>query len=228
MTDTNTPKPGTGKTQSTTPSTNPTSTATAKSASDTKDVKSNVQDTAKEMKDKASAAAQDAKSAAARQANEATEAVKAKAGETVENARSDLAASTEDTADRVREAGDAFEPNSLVTAAADRIADNLSQAASAVRTADLGSLQDDLTEFARRNPLIFFGGAAALGFLVARMMKASERAETSYDSDTRFAEPTSTTAYPERTASPTGSQHQPHTYAGSQTARSDRASWGYS
>ncbi|MEY8838081.1 hypothetical protein AB9K41_03460, partial [Cribrihabitans sp. XS_ASV171] len=51
----------------------------------------------------------------------------------------------------------------------------LTHAASAVRDADFNSIQEDLTVFARRNPLLFFGGAALLGFVAARALKASER-----------------------------------------------------
>ncbi len=83
----------------------------------------------------------------------------------------------QDSADQVKEAGDAFDSGSWARMATHRIADNLSDAANSMREADLDALQDDLTAFARRQPLLFFGGAALLGFAAARMLKASERAE---------------------------------------------------
>ncbi|MXQ08120.1 hypothetical protein GQ651_09725 [Alphaproteobacteria bacterium GH1-50] len=118
--------------------------------------------------------------------DQAKKAAKAEAEETLENAwgtaeahadaaKSGAARGLSDTAADVREAGSAFDPNSFAGIAADRLAENLSHAADAVRGVDLGSVQSDLSEFARRNPLMFFGGAAVLGFMAGRMLKASER-----------------------------------------------------
>jgi hypothetical protein len=91
------------------------------------------------------------------------------------NARNTAAETAEARADRIREAGEAFEEDSHVREAADRFADQIGDAARTIREADLGSIADDLTAFARRQPLVFFGGAALLGFAAARALKASER-----------------------------------------------------
>lgn len=94
-----------------------------------------------------------------------------------EAAKHKVAAQAQDTSTRVREAGDAFGDGSFAQVAATQIADNLSSAADAVRGTDLGDLQSDVTEFARRNPALFLGGAAALGFVLARAAKASAHAK---------------------------------------------------
>ncbi len=107
-------------------------------------------------------------------ARESVEAAKKIAERQVESAKSHLVSETEDAASRVRRAGEAFGTDSFAHAAADRIAENLTYAADAVRSTDLASLQSDLSAFARKNPLVFFGGAAALGFLAGRLLKASD------------------------------------------------------
>ncbi|MEM9755508.1 MAG: hypothetical protein AAF914_05925 [Pseudomonadota bacterium] len=87
------------------------------------------------------------------------------------------ASHTSEQAERVREAGESFDAGSFAHAASERIAENLSQAAQSIRETDLSHLADDVATFARRQPLLFFGGAALLGFAAGRMLKASERAE---------------------------------------------------
>jgi hypothetical protein len=100
-----------------------------------------------------------------------------RAGEEARHARETAAGTTKETADQVREAGEAFGEDSFARAATDRVAEQLDQAARTMREADLRGVGDDLTAFARRQPLLFFGGAALLGFAAARLLKASERAD---------------------------------------------------
>jgi hypothetical protein len=97
-----------------------------------------------------------------------------------QHARDTAAETAEERAKRIREAGEAFEEDSYAREAADVFADRIDQAARSMREADLGGMAEDLTEFARRQPLVFFGGAALLGFAAARMLKASERADDGY------------------------------------------------
>lgn len=129
------------------------------------------------LKDEAAVQAQSAKRAALDAAGEAVEAARSGVEAHADRARAGVSQEVDDAAGSIREAGRAFEPGSMANSAAESLADNLTHAASAVRSADLGSLQADVTEFARRNPLVFFGGAAVLGFMAGRLLKASERAE---------------------------------------------------
>ncbi len=78
------------------------------------------------------------------------------------------------TAEQIRNAGQEFGDDSYQAQAAEYLASNLSQAAEMIRGKDLGDLVGDVTLFARRNPALFLGGAALLGFAAARMMKASD------------------------------------------------------
>ena len=97
--------------------------------------------------------------------------------EHAEAARESAAERAAKEAERVREAGESFDANSFAHAASERIADNLSEAARSIQTTDLNQVTDELATFARRQPLLFFGGAALLGFAAGRAIKASERAE---------------------------------------------------
>lgn len=123
------------------------------------------------------------RSTTAKAADAAKDTVKDVAATAKANATVKVQAAKEEVAERVaeqasnfREASAAFENNDLASDAVKYLGDNLAYAASAVRDMDLTNVQQDVTQFARRNPLVFFGGAAALGFLAARAMKASERA----------------------------------------------------
>ncbi len=104
------------------------------------------------------------------------ETAKSKATLKAETTKAQIADRVADEADSFRAASSAFQDNALASNAVQYLGDNLAHAASAVREMDLSNIQHDMTQFARRNPLVFFGGAAALGFLAARALKASERA----------------------------------------------------
>lgn len=59
-----------------------------------------------------------------------------------------------------------------------QIAEGLADASDAVRDKDLGTIVQDVTTFARKNPLVFLGGAALIGFAATRFAKASEGSDT--------------------------------------------------
>ncbi len=59
-----------------------------------------------------------------------------------------------------------------------QIAEGLADASEAIRNKDLGEVARDLSGFARRNPLIFLGGAALVGFAATRFAKATSNVET--------------------------------------------------
>jgi hypothetical protein len=106
-----------------------------------------------------------------------TETARRATAERAEAAKDAAAERTSEEAERVRDAASSFDPGTFAHAATDRLADNLSDVAHSIRETDLSHLTNDLTVFARRQPLLFFGGAALLGFAAGRMIKASERAD---------------------------------------------------
>jgi hypothetical protein len=58
-----------------------------------------------------------------------------------------------------------------------QIADGVADAADRMRGMTLSDIARDTTDFARRHPAAFLGGAALLGFAAARFIKASAREE---------------------------------------------------
>jgi hypothetical protein len=67
------------------------------------------------------------------------------------------------------------DPDSHLKAAAEQVARGLDEAAQSIRNADPGALGDDLATFARRQPVVFFGAAALLGFAASQVLKTSGR-----------------------------------------------------
>ena len=119
---------------------------------------------------------------------------KAEAGKLAEQARrrAELAADEykaraadqgQSMAARLRAAGHEFGDGSLPDRYVGRMADSLSDAADAFARKDLGTLIADTAGLARRNPAAFVGGAALLGFAIARFLKASSREPDYYTAD---------------------------------------------
>jgi hypothetical protein len=64
---------------------------------------------------------------------------------------------------------------------ADKAADQVERFAGYLRENDVDSLLNDARGFARRNPAVFLGSAAALGFLATRFLKSSSEEGASGD-----------------------------------------------
>ena len=140
----------------------------------------NAADMAKETRDAAESRASQLGDKARSEAHKLADQARSVADSKVEEARSYATSNIDRTADQIRNAGHEFGDDSYQARAADYLASNLGYAADVIRDKDLGSLADDVTMFARRNPGMFLGGAALLGFAVARMLKASERDQGGY------------------------------------------------
>ncbi len=83
-----------------------------------------------------------------------------------------------DTVQQVADAADAaagqLDPASPQAHAVQQVADHIETVASKLRTADMHQLASQATDVARRNPLLFIGGAAIVGFAAARFLKARD------------------------------------------------------
>lgn len=108
------------------------------------------------------------------------EAAREAAAERAESVKRQAADVTREHAENFEEASESFDPDSYARVATDRLAEGLNEAAQSIQNADFNALSRDLATFARRQPLMFFGGAALLGFAAGRLIKASERAEHDY------------------------------------------------
>ena len=77
-------------------------------------------------------------------------------------------------ASALRGAADRIPPDSAAGRSFNQLADSLSGAADSLRTRDLNQIVEDVRGMARRNPLMFVGGAALLGLAAARFAKARQ------------------------------------------------------
>jgi len=76
-----------------------------------------------------------------------------------------------------RAARDGNGADSPVARIAESAADNLQRFSDSLRDRDLDGLLRDAESFARRQPALFIGAAALVGFLAVRFLKASDSAE---------------------------------------------------
>jgi hypothetical protein len=63
--------------------------------------------------------------------------------------------------------------NATSSRVAETIADNLDRVSSSLKNRSLDSLVRDVENFARAQPLVFFGAAVATGFVAMRFLKSS-------------------------------------------------------
>jgi hypothetical protein len=117
-------------------------------------------DTTSAIKERAGAVWDDAKETARSKINEQKDAAAEGIGE--------VAGALRDAARRQRGDG-AGEPFARITGSA---ADGLDRLSSTLRNKDVGAMLRDLDDFARNQPVAFFGLALAAGFLAVRFLKA--------------------------------------------------------
>jgi len=80
-----------------------------------------------------------------------------------------------DMGNALRRASDELRSGSPQERSFGQMAGALADLSDTVREKDLGEIAGDLSDFARRNPLAFLGGAALLGFAGTRLARASQR-----------------------------------------------------
>ena len=100
--------------------------------------------------------------------DETKDALQEELGARTRGAASDLG----DVANALRQTSKQLEGNSVAPYVA-KAAEQLERASSYVRTADPNEIRRGVESFARREPLLFIGGAFALGMVMARFLKAS-------------------------------------------------------
>lgn len=124
---------------------------------------SDAQKAGQRLGDDASGLAQDTYDQARRAAEGQAERTKGAAASEVEN-----------VANALRKAAGDMRQGSPQERTFGQIADSLADASEAIRDRDLGQIAGDVSNFAKRNPLAFLGGAALAGFAVTRFAKASQ------------------------------------------------------
>lgn len=163
-----TPKPAKAKTGS-----EAESEANAAAMAQQSDADKSASDMAEETGEAAKERAERLRDKAKAEASKAADQARGMADAKAEEAKSYATGEIDRTAEQIRDAGRQFGEDSYQAQAADYVAQNLGQVSDVIRDKDLGDVLDDMSRFARRNPALFLGGAALLGFGVARLMKAS-------------------------------------------------------
>ena len=139
---------------------------------------------------KAREAAHDLKAQATRVAQDAAETARDEAyarGETVKHSAADEIGNV---GSALRKAANDMRSGSPQERTIGYLATTLADASDSIREKDLAEMVDDVTGFARRNPLLFVTGAALLGFAASRFGKASH--VPSYD------DPAQSTQFPDQ------------------------------
>ncbi|GGC13998.1 hypothetical protein GCM10011363_33210 [Marivita lacus] len=105
------------------------------------------------------------------------------------DARMRLAASARDQAETARQrtvgteeaetAGQDSHPDTLQDAALAQLGAQINVIAARFQDTSVDEMVDDVAVFARRNPLLFLGGAALAGFAAARFLKSGGGSQTS-------------------------------------------------
>lgn len=125
------------------------------------DLKSDIKTEAKDLGNQA-------KDAATQLASQTKALVESKVAKRSDRGVRDLAA----VADALRKTGDQLQDN-MVAPYIGKAADQINRVSDFIRTADPKQVVRQVERFARREPLIFLGGAFALGMLGARFIKSS-------------------------------------------------------
>ncbi|WP_088622978.1 hypothetical protein [Oceanicola sp. 22II-s10i] len=83
------------------------------------------------------------------------------------------ASETSKMAEALRAAASDLQDGSIQERLVGRLAENVADAADGLRDRDIDDIGRDFSEYARRNPLFFLGGAALVGFAAGRFLKAT-------------------------------------------------------
>lgn len=120
----------------------------------------------------ASAAADEAKA----KAQGAADTIVTEAGNYAGQAKDAAADEVKGVASALRTAAEEMRSGSPQERTFSQIAESLADASDSMRDKDLGELVGAVTDFAKRNPMVFLGSAALIGFAATRFSKASGEA----------------------------------------------------
>tara|TARA_R100001369_G_scaffold11247_1_gene24717 strand:- start:169 stop:720 length:552 start_codon:yes stop_codon:yes gene_type:complete len=127
----------------------------------------------RDIKDKARDAAGKAAADAKARAGDVADTVASEAASYAESAKGAAADEVQNVSSALRTAAEEMRRGSPQERTFGQIADSLADASDAVRDKDLGEMVGAVSDFAKRNPMVFLGGAALLGFAATRFAKAS-------------------------------------------------------
>lgn len=125
-------------------------------------------------KEVAGVASQEAKT----RAQDVADTVATEAGHQAAQAKDAAADEVKNVSSALRTAADEMRSGSAQERTFSQIADGLADASESMRDKDLGELVGAVTDFAKRNPAVFLGSAALIGFAATRFAKASSENAT--------------------------------------------------
>lgn len=102
--------------------------------------------------------------------------VATEAGTYASQAKDTAASEVKDVASALRTAAEEMRSGSPQERTFSQIAESLADASNSMRDKDLGEMVGAVSDFARRNPMVFLGTAAMIGFAATRFAKASTSA----------------------------------------------------
>ncbi|MGJ8545961.1 MAG: hypothetical protein ACSHWZ_11005 [Sulfitobacter sp.] len=147
------------------------------------DVKNAAATSGQNIKEKAQAAASSASEEVKARAHDVADTAAKEAANYADQAKGAAAHEVKDVASALRSAAQDMRSGSPQERTFSQIADSLADASDAVRDKDLGEMVGAVSDFARRNPLAFLGGAALIGFAATRFAKASSSAPRNDNDD---------------------------------------------
>ena len=158
-------------------------------------------DSKSEVADQAKATAEAASEKLKSSAQDVANTVATEAAGYADQAKGAAADEVNDVASALRAAADELRSGSSQERTFSQIADGLADASEAVRDKDLGEIVGTLNDYAKRNPIVFLGSAALIGFAATRFAKASSdgasrSARSGYRSDTPAASAHATLSAP--------------------------------
>lgn len=181
----------------------------------------NSPDQGKTAAETAREAAGDFAQSARQTASDAVEGATRATASQAESAKSSAADEVSNVASALRTAATEMRKGSPQERTFGQIAEGLADASDALREKDLSTMVEDVTRFARTNPLVFLGGAAIVGFAATRFAKASREPETGEFNPDVASTPSPTT--PPRTAAmSTGTDRATSTAPGTMPSTSIR------
>ncbi|WP_299793863.1 hypothetical protein [uncultured Marivita sp.] len=127
----------------------------------------------KPLGEKAKEAAASVSNQAKNQAQGIADTVTTEAGNYAGQAKDAAADEVKSVASALRTAAEEMRSGSPQERTFSQIAEGLADASDAVRDKDLGEMVGAVSDFARRNPMVFLGSAALIGFAATRFAKAS-------------------------------------------------------
>ncbi len=122
---------------------------------------------------------------AARQtATDASRAIREEAATRADSAKAGVAGEVSDVASALRKAAEDMRDGSAQERTFGQIASTLADVSDTIRDKDLGQVANEVSDFAKRNPLLFIGGVALAGFAATRFAMASARSDDAGRSQT--------------------------------------------